>query len=320
MTTPLRWGIIGTGGIAHTFARDLEHLDDALVAAVGSRSRESAEAFGEEFKVPARHDSYRSLVEDPTVDVVYVSTPHPMHHDNAMLALEHGKPVLVEKSFTMTSGEARELVATAREKKLFLMEAMWMRFLPHIVKLRQLLGDGVIGDVVTVSADHGQWFEKDPGFRLFAPGLGGGALLDLGVYTVSFASMILGPPQRVSAMVTPAFTGVDATTSMLFGYESGAQAILTCTSLARSETRASIVGTDGRIEIMGDFYAPSSFILRLRDGKSEAFEFSTKGRGLQYEAVEVARCVRSGELESPIMPLDESVSIMETMEGVLQFL
>jgi len=125
--------------------------------------------------VPARHDSYRSLVEDPTVDVVYVSTPHPMHHDNAMLALEHGKPVLVEKSFTMTSGEARELVATAREKKLFLMEAMWMRFLPHIVKLRQLLGDGVIGDVVTVSADHGQWFEKDPGFRLFAPGLGGGA-------------------------------------------------------------------------------------------------------------------------------------------------
>ena len=154
MTTPLRWGIIGTGGIAHTFARDLEHLDDALVAAVGSRSRESAEAFGEEFKVPARHDSYRSLVEDPTVDVVYVSTPHPMHHDNAMLALEHGKPVLVEKSFTMTSGEARELVATAREKKLFLMEAMWMRFLPHIVKLRQLLGDDRVGIVVDDGERH----------------------------------------------------------------------------------------------------------------------------------------------------------------------
>jgi predicted dehydrogenase len=317
MTTPLRWGIIGTGGIAHKFARDLEYVD-ALVEAVGSRSQESADAFGDEFGVAKRYGSYQSVVEDPAVDVVYVATPHPMHHDNALLALEHDKPVLVEKPFTMTADQARELVAVARAKGLFLMEAMWTRFLPHVKAVRGLLAEGVLGDIVTVEADHGQWFEKDPGFRLFAPELGGGALLDLGVYPVSFASMVLGTPKSVTAVVTPAFTGVDATTSMLFGYDSGAQAILTCTSLARSETRASIVGTEGRLEIAGDFYSPSSFVLKLRNGTSETFEFTTQGRGLHYQATEVARCLRSGELESPSMPLDESVSIMETMEKVLQ--
>ncbi|MGA2294384.1 MAG: Gfo/Idh/MocA family oxidoreductase [Acidimicrobiales bacterium] len=319
MTTPLRWGIIGTGGIAHTFAHGLAQTDD-VVSAVGSRSQESAEAFGAEFDVPGRYGSYQSVVEDPAVDVVYVATPHPMHCENALLALKNGKPVLVEKPFTMTADEARELVSVARTENLFLMEAMWTRFLPHVIAVRELLAKGVLGDIVSVEADHGQWFEKDPNFRLFAPELGGGALLDLGVYPVSFASMVLGTPKSVTANVTPAFTGVDATTSMLFGYEGGAQAILTCTLLARSETRASIVGTDGRIEILGDFYAPTSFILKLRDGDSELFEFSTQGRGLHYQAIEVARCIRAGELESASMPLDESISIMETMEKVLRFL
>ncbi|MGC1418755.1 MAG: Gfo/Idh/MocA family oxidoreductase [Acidimicrobiales bacterium] len=319
MTTPLRWGIIGTGGIAHTFAHDLEHTD-AVVSAVGSRSQASAEAFGAEFDVPGRYGSYRAVVEDPAVDAVYVATPHPMHCENALLALKNGKPVLVEKPFTMTAAEARELVMVARSEKLFLMEAMWTRFLPHVIAVRELLAKGVLGDIVSVEADHGQWFEKDPNFRLFAPELGGGALLDLGVYPVSFASMVLGTPKSVAASVTPAFTGVDATTSMLFGYDSGAQAVLTCTSLARSETRASIVGTEGRIEIMGDFYAPTSFILKLRRGDSELFEFTTPGRGLHYQAIEVARCIRIGELESASMPLDESISIMETMEKVLRFL
>jgi predicted dehydrogenase len=318
MTTPLRWGIIGTGGIARRFARDLEYVD-ALVEAVGSRSQESADAFGAEFGVAKRYGSYQAVVEDPAVDVVYVATPHPMHHENALLALEHDKPVLVEKAFTMTAEEARDLVAVARAKSLFLMEAMWTRFLPHVIALRRLLNEGALGDVLTVEADHGQWFEKDPDFRLYAPALGGGALLDLGVYPVSFASMVLGTPKSVTAVVTSAFTGVDGITSMLFGYESGAQAILTCTSLARSETRASIVGTEARIEIAGAFYSPSSFELKLRNGTSETFEFSTQGRVLHFQAAEVARCLRSGELESPGMPLDESVSIMETMEKVLRF-
>ena len=319
MSAPLRWGIIGTGGIAHTFARDLRLVDDAEIVAVGSRSQASADVFGDEFGIPRRYASYEDLVSDPHVDVVYVATPHPFHHANARLALEHEKPVLVEKAFTMTADEARDLVALAREKKLFLMEAMWTRFLPDVVAIRQLIAEGALGELVSVSADHGQWFEKDPSFRLFDPNLGGGALLDLGVYPVSFASMILGTPNRISALVDPAFTGVDGQASMLFGYESGAQAILTCTSLARSSTRASIVGTEARIDVDGDFYAPNSFSLIQRNGDLRRYEFSDEGRGLHHEAVEVAKCIAVGRLESDAMPLDETVTIMETMEKVLQF-
>jgi predicted dehydrogenase len=320
MATPLRWGIIGTGGIARTFASDLRQIDEGVVVAVGSRSKSSADDFAAQFDVGHSYGSYEQLVADPDVDCVYVATPHPMHHENTMLALGHDKPVLVEKAFTMTGAEARDLVALARERNLFLMEAMWTRFLPHVIALRALLAEGVLGEIVTVMADHGKWFEPDPGFRLFAPELGGGALLDLGVYPVSFASMILGTPRRIQAMITPSFTGVDGQTSMLFGYDSGAQAVLTCTSLARSSTRASIVGTDARIDIEGDFYAPTSFVLTTRSGDERSFDFERRGRGLQYEALEVARCITAGETESALMPLDESVAIMDTMEEVLRAL
>jgi predicted dehydrogenase len=220
----------------------------------------------------------------------------------------------------MTAQEARDLVAFARSKGLFLMEAMWTRFLPHVVALRRLVNQGVLGEIVTFEADHGQWFELDPTSRLFAPELGGGALLDLGVYPVSFASMLLGTPTRVTALVDPAFSGVDGQASMLFGYGHGAQAVLTCTSSARTPTRACVSGTKARVEIDGDFYAPSSFSLISRDGHAERFEFATKGRGLHYQTEEVARCLRDGSTESSVMPLDESVAIMQTIESVLSFL
>jgi predicted dehydrogenase len=320
MGAPLRWGIIGTGAIAHAFARDLRLGGDGVVVAVGSRSQESAEAFGDEFGVPGRHGSYEALVASPQVDVVYVATPHPTHRDNAMLALEHSKPALVEKAFTMTAAEARELVSVARAKSLFLMEAMWTRFLPHVVAIREILDRKALGEIVCVSADHGQWFARDPASRLFAPELGGGALLDLGVYPVSFASMILGQPSRIEAVITPAFTGVDGETSMLFGYDCGAQAVLSCTSSARTATRASIVGTEARIEVDGDFYAPSAFSLIDREGEVTRYEFEHEGRGLRHQAAEVARCITEGRTESEIMPLEESVAIMETMEKALQFL
>jgi predicted dehydrogenase len=319
MSNPIRWGIIGTGGIAQTFANDLQFTDDGVVAAVGSRSKASANSFGDRLGVARRYDSYEGLVQDEEIDAVYVATPHPMHFANASLALEAGKPVLVEKAFTMTGQEARDLVSSAREKKLFMMEAMWTRFLPHVVALRELLKSGRLGDLVAFEADHGQWFELNPDFRLFAPELGGGALLDLGVYPVSFASMLLGTPERITAMIEPAFTGVDGHVSMIFGYASGAQSTLTCTSLARTATRACVSGTLARVEIEGDFYAPTSFALISKDGTRETFDFETHGRGLHYEAQEVARCLRAGLLESDVLPLDETVSIMETMESVLAF-
>ncbi len=317
MTEPLGWGLIGTGGIAETFAADLSHTDSGRVAAVGSRHMDSANRFADRFNIPKRHAGYEALVADPDVDVVYVATPHPMHHANGLLALRAGKPALVEKAFTMTAAEAEDLVATARAEGLFLMEAMWTRFLPHIAVIRRLIDERALGDIVTVTADHGQWFEHDPEFRLFAPELGGGALLDLGVYPVSFASMVLGTPDRIVTLVDPTFTGVDGQTSMLFGYASGAQAVLTCTLSAKSPTRAAIVGTDARIEIDGEFYAPTSFTLISRTGERTHFEESHEGRGLWHQADEVARCLREGLLESPLMPLDESISIMQTMDAVL---
>ena len=317
MTTPVRWGFIGTGKIARAFARDLQLIEEGEVVAVGSRQQASAEAFGDEFAVARRYGSYEALVEDPDVDAVYVCTPHPMHFENASLALEHGKPVLVEKAFTMNGAQARELVALARSKSLFMMEAMWTRFLPHVVALRDLIARGALGELVMVEADHGKWFEPDPAFRLFAPELGGSAMLDLGVYPVSFASMLLGTPTRMATMVDPTFTGVDGQASMIFGYDSGAQALLTCTSTANSATRACVTGTKARVEIDADFYAPTSFRLITRAGEVTPYEFDVTPRGLRFQAIEVARCLERGMLESSVMPLDETVAIMETMEKVM---
>ncbi|MGA2014318.1 MAG: Gfo/Idh/MocA family oxidoreductase [Solirubrobacteraceae bacterium] len=315
--TPLRWGLLGTGGIARTFASDLRLTDSGVVTAVGSRSQGAADRFADEFAIAARHAGYQSLVADPNVDAVYVATPHPMHRDNAILALQAGKPVLVEKPFAMNAAEAREIVQAARDRGLFAMEAMWTRFLPHVAVIRRWLADGALGDIVSVTADHGQWFAQDPGFRLFAPELGGGALLDLGVYPVSFASMILGAPNRIVSLSDPAFTGVDGQTSMVFGYASGAQAVLTCTLRAKSPTRASIVGTDARIEVDGDFYAPTTVTLIPRRGEPTRVAPVLEGRGLRHEADEVARRLAAGDLESALMALDETISIMETMDTVL---
>src|ERR1035438_757834 len=313
----LRWGILGTGGIAHAFASDLRLTQSGVVSAVGSRSQASADRFADELGIVTRHPSYESLVADPNVDVVYVATPHPMHRENAILALRAGKPVLVEKPFAMNAAEAREIVEAARENALFAMEAMWTRFLPHVAMIRNWLERGVLGDVVTVTADHGQWFAEDAEFRLFAPELGGGALLDLGVYPVSFASMVLGTPSRIVSVIDAAFTGVDAQTSMLFGYDSDAQAVLTCTLRANSPTRAAIVGSDARIEVEGDFYAPATVTLVPRKGDPTRVESVHGGRGLRHQADEVARRLAAGDVESRLMPLDETISIMETMDRVL---
>jgi len=312
----VRWGILGTGAIASAFVTDLRLTDSGIATAVGSRTQLSAGRFADEFGIANRHASYASLMGDPEVDVIYIATPQPMHRDNAILALQAGKHVLVEKPFTMSAAEAREIVQVARESRRFAMEAMWTRFLPHVGVIRDWLKRGVLGNIITVTADHGQWFAEDPDFRLFAPELGGGALLDLGVYPVSFASMVLGRPDQIASMSDPAFTGVDAQTSMLFGYDSGAHALLTCTLRGKSPTRASIVGTDARIEVEGDFYTPANVTLLPRDGDPTPVESVHEGRGLRHQADEVARRLAAGDLESPLMPLDETISIMETMDAV----
>jgi predicted dehydrogenase len=310
---PLRWGILGTGGIAARFAQDLS-LAHAELLAVGSRAQATADAFGQAHGVPRRYPTYAELVADPDIEAIYVSTPHPMHRDDALLAIEAGKAVLCEKSFTVNAAQAQELVDAAAARGTFLMEAMWTRFLPHMVKLREVLASGVLGDVRAVYADHGQWFPQNAEHRLFNRELGGGALLDLGVYPISFASMVLGTPSRVTAVSDPTFTGVDGQTSLLMQHPGGAQAVLTCTLEARSSTTATVVGTDGRIEIDSVWYQPTTFRVVTRAGDVTEYDEPCEPRGMQHEADEVARCVRAGRLESPVLPLAESVAIMATMD------
>ncbi len=315
--TPLRWGIVGTGGIAAQFATDLQLCDAGEVVAVGSRTRTAAGAFADRFEIRGRHEGYEALVGDDDVQAVYVATPHPFHRDSALLAIAAGKHVLIEKPLAMNAHQAREIADAARAAGVFAMEAMWTRFLPHMVEIRRLLADGALGELVSVEADHGQWFARDPAHRLFAADLGGGALLDLGVYVVSLASMVLGPPDRIAALVDPAFTGVDATASIVLGHPGGAQAILTCTSSAHTPTRAVIAGTDARIEIDRRWYAPTGFTLVPRDGDPTRWEEPHEGNGLRHQAAEVARCVAAGRTHSDVMPLEESIAIAQTMDAVL---
>ena len=234
--------------------------------AVGSRSQGSADAFGDELGIPHRHATYEALVADPDIDAVYVATPHNGHRDAALLALEAGKPVLVEKPFTVSAREAEEVLNAAQARGLFAMEAMWARFLPHMVSVRAELAAGTLGTIRTVVADHGQWFPPDPVHRLFAPELAGGALLDLGIYPLSFVSMVLGTPDRVVARGTKAFTGVDAQTSAVLEYDDGAHGVISTTLESKTPCTAWIAGTEARIEIDGTFYAPSAYTIIYRDG------------------------------------------------------
>ncbi|RIQ35914.1 Gfo/Idh/MocA family protein [Jiangella rhizosphaerae] len=313
----IRWGILGTGGIAASFARDLQLLDDAEVVAVGSRSDESASGFAGRFDLPRAYGSYEKLVDDPDIDVVYVATPQTAHAANVRLALEAGKPVLCEKPFTVTGAEAREVVDLARDRGVFLMEAMWTRFLPHFRRIDQLLRSGVLGEITTVVADHGQAIPAGGGHRLHDPALAGGALLDLGVYPVSLASYVLGRPAGVVAAGTLLPNGLDAQTSAVFTYEGGAHAVVTTTLGARTANRAVISGTQARLEIDDVWYAPTSFSL-LRPGSSqpERFEHTRVGGGLRHQAAEVGRLLREGATESDVMPLDETVAIMETLDEI----
>ncbi len=312
-----RWGLMATGGIARTFAQDLAHAPDATLVAVGSRSQESADAFADDFDVPNRHASYAALANDPDVDAIYVSPPHPFHHEATLLALRGGKAVLCEKPFAMSLAESQEMVDVARSSGTLLVEAMWTRFLPTMVRVREILAAGTLGEIVYVTAEHGQWFAEDASHRLFAPSLGGGALLDLGIYPVSFVHMVLGAPARITAVSEPAFTGVDKTTSAILQYDSGAHGVVTTSLAAASDNPAAIYGTEARLELDGWFYTPTSFRVTAHDGTVlESYEPPAGGRGMEHEAIEVGRCLAEGLTESPIMPLDDTLSIMATMDEI----
>lgn len=318
---PLRWGILAPGRIARTFAESLAKETRQRVVACGSRSQEHADAFARDLGAERGYGSYEALVADPDVDAVYVASPHSHHAAQALLAIEAGKPVLIEKSFTRDAAEARRVVDAARAAEVPLMEAMWTRFLPSTDILRQLLEDGVLGSIETLTADHGQYFAFDPTNRLYAPELAGGALLDLGVYPLSFAFFALGRPGRLSARGTLAPTGVDSKISIIaedFAVHTDAHALLGTTMAARTPTTASISGDAARVELPGDFYMPQPITLIDRNGTrltSDAPQIKGHG-GLCHEAAHFAQLVSDGGIESPLLPLDETVAIMEAMDEI----
>ena len=316
MTDKIRWGILSTGWIAKKFAEGLSVLPDAEIVAVGSRAQETADAFGDEYGVPRRYASYEALVGDPDVDVVYIGTPHPFHKDNAILSLEAGKAVLLEKPFTINAGEAEEVIALAREKGLFLMEAMWSRYIPIIVKLRELLAEGAIGEVRMLTADLGFRREPDPRSRLFAPELGGGALLDVGIYPISFASMVLGTPSRIVSMAHLGQTGVDEQAGVVFGYDGGQLAILHTALQTSTTIEATVMGTEGKIRVHSPWFYGTTLTLSIEERDDEVISLPYEGNGYNFEAAEVNECLREGKLESDVMPLDETLTIMRTLDAI----
>ena len=309
------WAILGPGGIARAFAKDLALLDGHSIGAVGSRSLSKAENFAAEFGGKA-YGSYEELVSDPSVDGVYVATPHPGHHGNVIMALNAGKPVLCEKPFAVNAQQAQEMVDAASKNQVALMEAMWARFLPHYAKVREIVASGVLGPIQSIHADHGQRLADQGIARLIDPQLAGGALLDLGVYPVSFAHMILGNPTSITSSAVMTDKGVDAQTSMIFSYSNGAQAVLTTTMVEQTPCRAVVAGLNGWLEIDRTFYNPASMRVVQNDGSVTEYPSSYKGHGLREQAQVFAQLVASGALESEILSWKNTVDIVKSIDTV----
>ena len=318
MTSPSspRWGILGPGGIARAFTSDLRTagLD---VTAVGSRRRETADAFAADFSIPRAHGSYEDLVADPDVDIVYIATPHPMHAANALLALEAGKHVLVEKPFTLNADEAAAVRDAAADRGLLAMEAMWTRYLPHMVRIRELVASGALGEIRAVTADHTQLLSSDPAHRINALELGGGALLDLGIYPVSFAWDMLGEPLSLVASARIGDAGSDTEVATIMAHANGALSTSLSASRGAGPNTASVIGTDARIDIDRDWYTATSFRLVEPDGTvREEYRSDIEGRGMQYQALAAGRYLADGLTDSDILPIDETVAIMATLDEI----
>ena len=321
MTQPIRWGILGTGKIAKAFATALRDTPDAKLVAVASRTVDSATKFGQEFGAERSHGSYQALADDPNVDVIYIGTPHPMHYENALMCLNGGKAVLVEKAFTMNRRQAEEIIALARAKKLFVMEAMWTRFMPAVVEAKRILDSGEIGKPANITADFGFTAPYDTGSRLFAPELGGGALLDLGIYPLSMASFFLGPVSGVTALAEMTETGVDMQTVFTLKHEGGTVSSCSCSLRSRTPTELTISGTKGFIRLHDRFHNADALTVTLVDGSSRSertLHLPKSGNGYTHEAQEVGRCLRAGLIESPVMTHEQTLAIMGTLDAIRQ--
>ncbi|MBA2551953.1 MAG: Gfo/Idh/MocA family oxidoreductase [Nocardioidaceae bacterium] len=312
---PIRWGILATGQIARNFADDLSLLPDAELSAVGSRSHQGAETFAHQHGVRRAYGSYEQLAADAELDVVYVATPHSRHAEDVMTCFEAGKSVLCEKALTLDADTSAELVGEARARGLFFAEAMWMRTIPAIRKAVTMAQEGHCGHLRQVRADLGFMAPYDPTSRLWDPALGASALLDVGIYPLTLAHLVLGPPLDVSAAAVVSQAGADINGGATLTYASGAVASLSWTQTACSPAGASIAGDTGRIELPTRFHHCESFSYVDAD-QVRTFSEPISGRGYVHEAQEVHRCLREGLTESGLLPLDETVDIMRVMDRI----
>ncbi|GAA1523328.1 Gfo/Idh/MocA family oxidoreductase [Streptomyces albidochromogenes] len=314
---PVRWGILATGPMAAAFTEDLATVPEAEVLAVGSRSERSAAVFADRHAIPRAYGGWQDLAADPDIDVVYVATPHAHHAAATAACLSGGKAVLCEKPFALNRAQAAAMAELAERESLFLMEAMWTYLNPLIQQVCSLIDDGVIGEVRSVHADFGVRAPHVPGHRLRDPAAGGGALLDLGTYPVSFAHLLLGPARHVAAWSDLSGAGVDESTAMVLGHDNGAMAVLSCSLTADSARGAVVHGSEGRIEFPADFYNPRTAILR-RDGQAARTLVADPqtGHGYDHQAREVMRCLREKRTESPLVPLRGTLDVMETLDRV----
>mgnify|MGYP002713031522 CR=1 FL=1 len=320
MTTerPIRWGILSTGTIAQQFAEGLGYVAEAELVAVGSRSHETAVSFAQKFDIPNVHTNYEDLANDPDVDVIYIGTPHVFHKENTLMCLEAGKHVLCEKPFALNAQDAQEMIAMARQKGLFLMDAVWTRFLPIMEEVRSLLKDGAIGEIRMLVANFGFQVSFDPQSRLFDPALGGGALLDVGIYPIMLAHHLLGTPDEVIGQATLGQTGVDEQSTYLLKWHNGALAQLSAAVRTQMNQEAIIYGTNGRIHLVQPWWMGERYLTLTQDGESKQISVPFVGNGYNYEATAVSEAIRAGWTEHPIMPLDETIAIMQTMDTLRQ--
>ena len=315
MNKKIHWGIIGTGDIAKKFAAGLSVLSDSELVAVASRATKTADAFGDLFHVAKRHDNYQSLAQDPDVSVVYISTPHSLHKENTLMCLRAGKSVLCEKPFAINAEEATEMIRFARQRRLFLMEAMWTRFFPLMTRVREMIASDVIGEVRMLMADFGYRSEDQKNW-VFDPNFGGGGLLDVGIYPLSFSHLIFGIPNQITSISHLGSSGVDEQSTVILGYEGGRMALIASATRTETPQEAYLLGTKGRIHIHSPWWKPQTLTLSVNGRANEVMQIPYQGNGYNYEAAEVARCLREGRTESDTMPLDETLSIMKTMDAI----
>ncbi len=310
---PVRWAILGAGRIAAVVGADIASSPSNEVVAVGARDLDRARALADTLAAPRAYGSYAELVADADADVVYVATTHGQHREHATLALRAGKPVLVEKAFTLNAAEAREVMALARSQQLFCMEAMWMRMHPLVRAAQQVVAEGRIGTVLSATADLSVLIPYDPAHRLFDLSAGGGAQLDLGVYSSTFAHLFLGTPQTVTATGSLAPTGADCTTAMQWSYADGRYGQVACSTRGRSPQVGTVVGTEGWLTLGAPFHHPDTLTV-YRDGEIEVVNATVPGNGYGPQVDEVERCLREGLTESPLVPLDDTLSILQIMD------